>query len=1156
MTKELAEESQTISVTHLETPDLAVVNKVLTMPGGNKIDMILCSAYFPGDESIKTTCDRVQKVINHCISNGIELLVGCDANAHHPYWGCDHEDSRGEYLANFLVENDLELLNEGNTPTFDGSRGSSIIDVTFCTPNVQRLITGWKVLNEDSFSDHKKITMKIAAKEVEPMKFRDKRSTNWNTVTALVRKKLENVDFLIENEHDLEDKSLQLNQVLLEAFHKGCKEKEKKFTKKLKWFNADLLNQRRNVRRCLNKARRFKTHELLETYRNEREKYKKSTESARRTSYRNTVTQIESLPEAARQQKFFEGNTKGKLSTIKKDNGEYTKNKEETLSALLVEGFKESTIIDKNKPQTDKLHKPTVKNRNDNDEIDICTTIDKIKWAIDSFSPFKSAGFDEIFPALLQKTKDIIAEPLQQLFRSSLRLNYIPESWRYSLVTFIPKQGKEDYSKSNAYRPISLMSFVLKTLEKLIDKRIRHVDLMKKPLISSQHAYQQGKSTESALHDLVTHVDKALASKSVNISVFIDISGAFDNTSANSIEQSAREKGIKEWVIEWTLELLRRRIVKTQSKHCQTEIIPTKGCPQGGCLSPLLWCLVLDPLLKDLNSMGYKVVAYADDLVLSITKKCAREACESLNVALRIVNNFCIQAGLHVNPTKTEMIRFTKNTKRNIEMSPVQLGEVELKLSKEVKYLGIYLDPTLSMNVHIENVYKKAMKSLWASKRMIGRTWGLHPYMARWVYKQIIVPRITYASIIFWKAAQKTDVIQKLAKIQRCAALIISGAAKSTPTVTMEAILNLTPIEIKIKATAIACFKRLKIAGTWIDNEAVSNHRSIKYLGEQLNLSEGSDKTEKFWNTEQKFATITEENQKPSHDGTKNVIESWTDASSNDKQIGVGLYCPALSIEQSLRLSDHGHITQAETVAISRMASVMIDKEAKNYHCIIYTDCLSAVKSLNRGLIDSKTTLTCIQELNRLTSLGNKVTVAWIKSHSGIKGNEIADKLAKKGRKNPSIDVTVHSPNKIWEENVENWIKNECGNKWESMKITHSKRMMTGFEDERLKKIRLNNRKELRVLIGILSGHCCLRENLRVMGKIEDGTCRFCNLEAEKMSHLLTDCPAMEIVQARKILSLSQHNAISLQQIEFPKLIEFAKETGIYETFFKFQEEI
>jgi hypothetical protein len=50
---------------------------------------------------------------------------------------------------------------------------------------------------------------------------------------------------------------------------------------------------------------------------------------------------------------------------------------------------------------------------------------------------------------------------------------------------FIPKHGKLDYTEAKSYHPISLSSFLLKTMEKLVDRYIRDGELsysaIKKP---------------------------------------------------------------------------------------------------------------------------------------------------------------------------------------------------------------------------------------------------------------------------------------------------------------------------------------------------------------------------------------------------------------------------------------------------------------------------------------------------------------------------------------------------------------------------------------------------------------------------------------------------------------------------------------------------
>jgi Reverse transcriptase (RNA-dependent DNA polymerase) len=82
-------------------------------------------------------------------------------------------------------------------------------------------------------------------------------------------------------------------------------------------------------------------------------------------------------------------------------------------------------------------------------------------------------------------------------------------------VAYIPKAGTKDPEQPKSYRPISLTSFLLKTMEKLIDLHKRSKYLVRHPLHKMQFAYKAGKSTVSALHHLVTKIEKALRYKKV-----------------------------------------------------------------------------------------------------------------------------------------------------------------------------------------------------------------------------------------------------------------------------------------------------------------------------------------------------------------------------------------------------------------------------------------------------------------------------------------------------------------------------------------------------------------------------------------------------------------------------------------------------------------
>ena len=151
-------------------------------------------------------------------------------------------------------------------------------------------------------------------------------------------------------------------------------------------------------------------------------------------------------------------------------------------------------------------------------------------------APFKTPGQDGIYPVLLQKGWESLLYPICSIQRASLSTGHIPQAWRKARVTFVPKPGKIDYTTAKAFRPISLTSFLLKGLEKLVDRHLRDGHLVDIPIHPRQHAFQAGKSTESALHHLVGRVEKAMDGGEYALGIFFDIQGAFDNTPITSIK--------------------------------------------------------------------------------------------------------------------------------------------------------------------------------------------------------------------------------------------------------------------------------------------------------------------------------------------------------------------------------------------------------------------------------------------------------------------------------------------------------------------------------------------------------------------------------------------------------------------------------------------
>jgi hypothetical protein len=133
-------------------------------------------------------------------------------------------------------------------------------------------------------------------------------------------------------------------------------------------------------------------------------------------------------------------------------------------------------------------------------------------------------GREEIVPELLQQGMGHLLPYLCHIFRACLVYGYIHMACREVRVTFISKPRKSDYTKAKAYCLISLLSFLLKMMEKLVDRHIRDGVLKEYLLHQNQHAYQTVKSTnKTALHNVVTCTKSATEYKELALRTFLDI---------------------------------------------------------------------------------------------------------------------------------------------------------------------------------------------------------------------------------------------------------------------------------------------------------------------------------------------------------------------------------------------------------------------------------------------------------------------------------------------------------------------------------------------------------------------------------------------------------------------------------------------------------
>jgi hypothetical protein len=83
--------------------------------------------------------------------------------------------------------------------------------------------------------------------------------------------------------------------------------------------------------------------------------------------------------------------------------------------------------------------------------------------------------------------------------------------------------------------------------------------------------------------------------------------------------------------------MLESRSIKAALSRETPEVSETNGCLQGVVLSPLLWSLVMDKLIGELNEGGYYAIGYADDIAILINGKFPQTVSEVLETALGLV---------------------------------------------------------------------------------------------------------------------------------------------------------------------------------------------------------------------------------------------------------------------------------------------------------------------------------------------------------------------------------------------------------------------------------------------------------------------------------------------------------------------------------------
>jgi hypothetical protein len=238
----------------------------------------------------------------------------------------------------------------------------------------------------------------------------------------------------------------------------------------------------------------------------------------------------------------------------------------------------------------------------------------ELERALNSCKPTNSPGHDGIQYWLFKNFLDIVSPILLSIFNACLSLQYFPVSWKSALVLVLRKPKKNDYTRPENYRPISLLCTMGKLLEKIINNRLRWLSEKFLWFSPSQHGFRQNKSTITALSSFVSDIENGFNTHFSTVSILLDIKGAFDNAWHPAVITSLVTRGCPGYLVKLIDSFLKDRMAHLNIQDYDYQRRISKGCPQGSPLSPTLWNLIIDDCLRLQLPENVKISAFADDI--------------------------------------------------------------------------------------------------------------------------------------------------------------------------------------------------------------------------------------------------------------------------------------------------------------------------------------------------------------------------------------------------------------------------------------------------------------------------------------------------------------------------------------------------------------
>ena len=307
----------------------------------------------------------------------------------------------------------------------------------------------------------------------------------------------------------------------------------------------------------------------------------------------------------------------------------------------------------------------------------------------------------------VKSVSDIVSIYFSRIVNKSFGSGIFPNIFKQAIIVPIHKKGV--HSDVGNYRPVSLLSFFSKILEKCIAVRLVSFLDNFSILNPDQFGFRRGLSTTDALLDYMEFLYKNIDEKKHVISVFVDFSKAFDTVKHDILLSKLEMYGIRGVANDWFRSYLtgRSQRVRVGSSISEEKLI-INGVPQGSVLGSILFLLYVNEISNIFPEL--KATLFADDTTLSAAQADIGNLVRTIDFGLDRFTAWAFANRLALNAQKTNAILFSNRIQSHEVNFDINIGGVDIELRECTRFLGLVVDNKLKFDSHLSTIATKLSK--------------------------------------------------------------------------------------------------------------------------------------------------------------------------------------------------------------------------------------------------------------------------------------------------------------------------------------------------------------------------------------------------------------------------------------------------------------